>query len=93
MFALKLSLELNLLNRKTVDKTINHLKNVGLPTALPSSFKRKTSLKQFLSVMKKDKKVKKGKINLVLLKEIGSAFVTNKFSEEKLNKVILSQIK
>ncbi len=93
VFALKLSLELNLLNRKTVDKTINHLKNVGLPTALPSSFKRKTSLKQFLSVMKKDKKVKKGKINLVLLKEIGSAFVTNKFSEEKLNKVILSQIK
>ena len=43
--------------------------------------------------MQKDKKVKKGKINLVLLKKIGKAFVTNRFSEEKLNKVILSQIK
>ena len=93
VFALKLSHELNLINEKTVDKAINHLKNVGLPTTLPSSFKRKTSLKQFLTAMKKDKKVKKGKINLVLLKKIGKAFVTNKFSEQKLNKVILSQIK
>jgi len=63
-----------------------------LPTTLPQSFKRKVSLKQFLSAMQKDKKVKKGKINLILLKKIGKAFVTNKFSEEKLNKVILSQI-
>tara|TARA_B100001250_G_scaffold398126_1_gene405992 strand:- start:18 stop:1127 length:1110 start_codon:yes stop_codon:yes gene_type:complete len=93
VFALKLSQELNHLSSKSVDKTIDHLKNVGLPTTLPPSFKRKTSLKQFLSAMQKDKKVKKGKINLVLLKKIGKAFVTNKFSEEKLNKVILSQIK
>jgi len=93
VFALKLSQELNHLSGKTVDKTIDHLKNVGLPTALPPSFKKKTNLKQFLSAMQKDKKVKKGKINLVLLKKIGKAFVTNKFSEEKLNKVILSQIK
>ena len=93
VFALKLSQELKLLSNKTVDKIINHLKDVGLPTTLPPSFKRKTNLKQFLSAMKKDKKVKKGKINLVLLKKIGQAVVTNKFSEQKLNKVILSQIK
>ena len=93
VFALKLSQELNLLNSKTVDQTINHLKNIGLPTTLPPSFKRNTNLRQFLSAMKKDKKVKKGKINLVLLKKIGKAFVTNKFPDEKLNKVILSQIK
>ena len=93
VFALKLSQELSLLNSRTVNKTINHLKDVGLPTTLPTSFKRKTNLRQFLSAMQKDKKVKKGKINLVLIKKIGKAFVTNKFSEEKLNKVILSQIK
>ena len=93
VFALKLSQELNHLSSKTVDKTIDHLKHIGLPTALPPSFTKKTNLKQFLSAMQKDKKVKKGKINLVLLKKIGKAFVTNKFSEEKLNKVILSQIK
>ena len=93
VFALKLSQELDLLNKETVDKIINHLKYVGLPTNLPSSFRKKTTLRQFLSAMKKDKKVKKGEINLVLLEKIGKAFVTNKFSEEKLNKVILSQIK
>ena len=93
VFALNLSQELNLLSAKTVNRIISHLKYIGLPTTLPTAFKRKTNLKQFLSVMKKDKKVKKGKINLVLLKKIGKAFITNKFSEEKLNKVILSQIK
>ena len=81
VFALKLSLELNLLDGKTVNKTINHLKHVGLPTSLPTSFKRKTNLRHFLSVMKKYKKVKNGKINLVLLKKIGKAFITNKFSK------------
>ena len=92
VFALKLSQELNLLNKETVEKIINHLKYVGLPTNLPPSFRKKTTLRQFLSAMKKDKKVKKGKINLVLLEKIGKAFVTSKFSEKKLNKVILSQI-
>ena len=93
VFALKLSQELNFINSKIADETIDHLNNIGLPTKLPLTFRRKTNLKQFLAAMKKDKKVKKGKINLVLLKAIGKAFVTNKFSEEKLNKVILSQIK
>ena len=43
--------------------------------------------------MQKDKKVKKGKINLVLLEAIGKAVVLNKFSKEKLNEVVQSQIK
>ena len=41
----------------------------------------------------KDKKVKRGRINLILLKKIGKAFISNQFSEKKLNEVILSQIR
>ncbi len=93
VFAIKLSQELNLIDSKTVNNTVNHLKYVGLPTSLPPVFKKNISLKQFLLAMSKDKKVKKGKLNLVLLKKIGKAFITDKFPKEKLNKVILSQIK
>ena len=78
---------------KKVDNAIKHLKDIGLPTSLPKSFKKNTTLKKFVLAMKKDKKVKRGKINLILLKKIGKAFITNKFPEEKLNKVILSQLK
>ena len=38
--------------------------------------------------MLSDKKVKNGKINLVLLKKIGKAFVTNKYKQNNLKKVI-----
>ena len=93
VFALKISQELKYLDNKTVDNAIEHLKDIGLPTSLPKSFKKNTTLKKFILGMKKDKKVKRGKINLILLKKIGKAFITNKFPEEKLNKVILSQLK
>ena len=93
VFALKLSQKLNLLNVKTVEKIIKHFKDVGLPTILPRSFRKRVTLKKFLSVMKKDKKVKRGRVNLILLKKIGKAFISNQFSEKKLNEVILSQIK
>ena len=93
VLAMRLSHEMDLLNKKIVDKTINHLKHIGLPTSLPAHFKKNTTLRQFLSAMQKDKKVQEGKMNLVLLKNIGNAFVTNKFSMKELNKVMLSQIK
>ena len=93
VFALKLSQELKHLDNKKVDNAIKHLKDIGLPTSLPKSIKKNTTLKKFVLAMKKDKKVKRGKINLILLKKIGKAFITNKFPEEKLNKVILSQLK
>tara|TARA_B100000965_G_scaffold103242_1_gene85005 strand:- start:40 stop:1149 length:1110 start_codon:yes stop_codon:yes gene_type:complete len=93
VFASKLSQEIGLISDTAVNKIINHLKSVGLPTSLPSSFKKNTTLKKFLSAMQKDKKVKKGKINLVLLEAIGKAVVLNKFSKEKLNEVVQSQIK
>ena len=92
IFALKLSRELDLINEKSFKRVLNHFENVGLPLFLSKSFKNKISLQIFLSAMMKDKKVKKGKINLILLKRIGKSFITNKFPSKQLNKVILSQI-
>lgn len=40
--------------------------------------------KKMLKLMMGDKKVKSGKLNLVLIKSIGSAFVTDKFSSHNL---------
>ena len=92
IFALKLSQDLGYLNKSSFNKVLKHFIDVGLPISLPNSFKKKITLKKFLTAIMKDKKIKGGKINLILLKKIGNAIITNKFSLQKLNEVILLQI-
>ena len=44
---------------------------------------------RYLDLMGYDKKVQNGKMRLVLLKEIGSAYVTSEFSSVSLNEVLV----
>lgn len=89
VMASKLSASMNLISSNACDKIIKHFESVNLPTSIPKSLRNKLSVKKFLSVMMKDKKTKNNKINLILLKKIGEAFQTNKFS----NKLLISVIK
>ena len=89
VMASKLSASMNLISFNAFDKIIKHFESVNLPTSIPKSLRNKLSVKKFLSVMMKDKKTKNNKINLILLKKIGEAFQTNKFS----NKLLISVIK
>ena len=57
-------------------------------TVIPKKLKDKLSTSVIQNTMLSDKKVKNGKINLVLLKKIGKAFVTNKYKQNNLKKVI-----
>ena len=43
---------------------------------------------QYLDLMAVDKKVKDGKINLVLLKQLGNAFVSSDYNASLLNDVL-----
>ena len=64
-----------------------------LPISIPQAIKKKLTLKKFLNVMSKDKKMSNNKINLILLKRIGKAYQTSKFDVSLLEKVINSAIK
>jgi len=82
--ATKFSLLNKILNFTDYKLIENHLIKLNLPRNIDNFFSKK-NLNQILSFMKKDKKNNTKKINLVLLKKIGSPIHKLQFNENKIN--------
>ena len=82
--AAKFSLLNNILSIKDFNLIENHLNKLNLPKNINKFFSIK-NLNKILSYMKKDKKNNTKKINLVLLKKIGSPIYKLQFDEKKIN--------
>jgi 3-dehydroquinate synthase len=82
--AAKFSLSNNILNIKEYKLIENHLNKLNLPRNINKFFSTR-SLNKILSFMKKDKKNNTNKINLVLLKKIGSPIYKLQFDEKKIH--------
>lgn len=70
------------------NKKVNKIKNVLEKANLPISIYGKITRSEFINAMSVDKKVIDEIIRLVLLKEIGNAFLCDNYSFELLNQVI-----
>ena len=81
--AAKFSLANNILNIKEFILIENHLNKLSLPRNINKFFSIK-DLNKILSFMKKDKKNSMNKVNLVLLKKIGSPTYKLQFDEKKI---------
>jgi len=82
--AAKFSLSNNILNIKEFNLIENHLNKLSLPRNINKLFSIK-NLNKILSFMKKDKKNSTNKINLVLLRKIGSPTYKLQFDEKKIH--------
>ena len=82
--AAKFSLSNKILSIKEFSLIKNHLDKLNLPRNINKLFSIK-DLNKILSFMKKDKKNNTDKINLVLLKKIGTPIFKLQFDEEKIN--------
>tara|TARA_B110000444_G_C18759663_1_gene556930 strand:- start:81 stop:1184 length:1104 start_codon:yes stop_codon:yes gene_type:complete len=82
--AVKFSLLNKILNTREFLLIENHLDKLDLPRNINKFFSAK-SLNKILSFMKKDKKNNTNKINLVLLKKIGSPIYRLQFNEKKIH--------
>tara|TARA_B110000027_G_scaffold8190_1_gene7354 strand:+ start:462 stop:1568 length:1107 start_codon:yes stop_codon:yes gene_type:complete len=82
--AAKFSFSNNILNIKEFNLIENHLNKLGLPKNINKFFSI-NDLNKILSFMKKDKKNNTNKINLVLLKKVGSPIYKTQFDEKKIN--------
>ncbi len=82
--AAKFSLLNNILNIKDFNLIENHLNELNLPKKIIKYFSIR-DLNKILSFMKKDKKNDTNRINLVLIKKIGSPVYKLQFSEKKIN--------
>ena len=82
--AIRFSLLNKILGIKEFELIENHLNQLNLPRNISKFFSIK-KLNKILSFMKKDKKNNTKKINLVLLKKIGSPVYNLHFDETKIN--------
>ena len=83
VLAARLSEKMSLISEEDLETIKSILSKAGLPVEPP-----KINVNDFIDNMKTDKKVKKRKIQLVLLNKIGEAFLTSEYSEEDLIKVL-----
>jgi len=72
------------IDQQTLDAIVNLIRRAKLPVQGPAEM----SVQQYLDIMSVDKKVKDGQINLVLLKQLGKAIITNEYDRSMLNKVL-----
>ena len=89
--AAKFSLINKVLSPKDFKLIQNHLRQLNLPRDINKYFSRK-NLDQILSFMKKDKKNNTNKINLILLKKIGSPIHKLQFNEKKINLFLKNEL-
>lgn len=74
--AYRLSVKLGLCPKKDADRFIQHMKSVGLPVEISDIPGPRPDAETLVAHMHHDKKVRDGKINFVLARCIGEAFVT-----------------
>jgi len=90
--ALSFSLKNKLLSQNDYNSIINHISKANLPSKIKKFFKIK-DLNKILSFMTKDKKNNTDKINLVLLKKIGSPIINKEFKKNSLGVFLKNELR
>jgi 3-dehydroquinate synthase len=88
VLAFRLSVALGLAPAADAERLVRHLKAVGLPSAIADIPGPRPDRQSLISAMAHDKKVANGRINFVLLRGMGKAFVTADVSEAALRDVL-----
>ena len=91
--AMNLSKTMGFLNSQEVDRVTRHFKTVGLPINL--NFIDKFSdwnVHVLIDHMRHDKKVLKGKMRFILLREIGNSFITSDIMPENVAQILSKSI-
>jgi 3-dehydroquinate synthase len=73
--AFEFSTRLGLLPANDAGRVVHHLAAVGLPTRLSDVPALRTSADTLMNLIAQDKKVQRGKLNFILMRGIGQAFV------------------
>ena len=89
--ALNFSLKNNLLKIEDYKSITNHILSINLPSTTKKLFKSK-DLNKILSFMVKDKKNNSNKINLVLLKKIGSPLINKEYNKKSLGLYLKNEL-
>ena len=89
--ALRFSLNVRLIKIREYETIIRHIHDMKLPSNIKTYFSSK-NLNTILSFMMKDKKNISKKINLILLKKIGSAVINNQYDNLKIKTFLKKEL-
>ena len=89
--ALNFSLKKNFLKKDVYISINNHIHKCNLPSKLSNFFKPK-NLNKILTFMVKDKKNNSDKINLVLLKKIGTPIINKEYNKNSLRLFLKNEL-
>ena len=89
--ALKFSFDIKLIKLKEYNQIINHIIKINLPSNIQNYFSLK-NLSTILTFMIKDKKNISEKINLILLKKIGSTIIDKEFQILKVKNFLKKEL-
>jgi len=84
--AARISNKMDILDKNDLTRLKNVIEKAGLPTGMPD-----LELEKIIQAMKHDKKVLRDKIRFVLLKSIGSAFITDEVNLSLVEKVLVNE--
>lgn len=83
--AAQFSAQLGWLNNADVTRITNLIEKMALPSQLP----KELTVEQMLKLMQVDKKVREGKIRLVLLQNLGNALLTDQYDPQLLKQTLM----
>lgn len=84
--AARISNKMGILDKNELGRLKGIIEKAGLPTEMPD-----LEIEKIIQAMKHDKKVLRGKIRFVLLKSIGSAFITDEVDVSLVEKVLVNE--
>ena len=90
--AFRLSEELGLCASGTAERVSRHLDEVGLPTRIDQIDRAVPGPADLLELMRQDKKVRHGRLTLVLARGIGEAFLTRDIGPERLEAFLAAEM-
>jgi 3-dehydroquinate synthase len=88
VLAFDFAARLGLASGAEADRVRRHLAQIGLPTTLAAIGLGGTSPERLIGHMSKDKKVRDGRITLVLARRIGDAFVMHDAPVDRLREFL-----
>ncbi len=89
--ALKFSYSLKLIKFNDFNDIIKHIYNLKLPSNIKNYFSI-NDLNKILNFMYKDKKNVSKKVNLILIRKIGSTLINNEYGGSKIKKFLKSEL-
>jgi len=91
--AFRLSAELGLIDAGSVARVESHLASAGLPTRIADiAGAGRPDAAGLLAIMAQDKKVREGRLTLILVRAIGQAFVTREVASETVRDFLARRI-